>query len=494
MYTYQIPKETAPIPLLKPQSQTIAPTQIYGSLSSVVQRAQLEPSSLSREEWLHLESAIGSRGIEELKAGKKTPWVPEFRSISAEFMESSEMLKEARQGQNQVNSDYDAIATVQRVDERGGAKPKEYHGYTSSQSLQTPLKKHKLNIVGESDLIPATRREQEKKYIEESIGYGSKYYWQEDEFITESGAHAVSFIDSFMLTAKKLKKSSREMSRYKARSHKGEPTYRNYLPYLTIAELVNDISLILVQLKQKIEALESEPKNYDQELTLDQKNKYSTLKSSSLAEVVKTWSVVYQRFKQYFQRKETNNQRNPQSEISQDDLSAIDEIRNIYIRNDRMLGELNSILPPEESHRLTKLEPKLPETRGYLKGSGIERFTTATNKLWQDLFTQELIDKESLQLLYPRQNLSQLDLVELYEWQATKIYMAAYNNHNKKRGVWKIPDNYIEHIKLLARKIQLTNNSDFLDFNLVSEEEFDQHFRQWLKSNQKSKGKTSTSK
>ncbi len=71
MYYIQVPKKTALTQLSKPQSQKVPPIPNYASLSSVVQRAQEQPNSLSREEWLQLDSAIGTKATQEIIAGKK---------------------------------------------------------------------------------------------------------------------------------------------------------------------------------------------------------------------------------------------------------------------------------------------------------------------------------------------------------------------------------------------------------------------------------------
>ena len=70
------------------------PTPSYEPLSSVVQRAQQDPKSLSGDEWQALDSAIGTRAVREILAGKKTPWVPEFKGISEQLWGNSEQKSE----------------------------------------------------------------------------------------------------------------------------------------------------------------------------------------------------------------------------------------------------------------------------------------------------------------------------------------------------------------------------------------------------------------
>lgn len=89
MYRKQISQKASPSLRTTPISTEIDPSPSYGSLSSVVQRAQLDPNSVSEDERQQLESAIGSRSTKEILAGKQTPWVPEFQGISAQLWDNA---------------------------------------------------------------------------------------------------------------------------------------------------------------------------------------------------------------------------------------------------------------------------------------------------------------------------------------------------------------------------------------------------------------------
>ncbi|NEO41063.1 MAG: DUF4157 domain-containing protein [Moorea sp. SIOASIH] len=84
MYRQQVAKKTFATHKSKPISKDITPKPSYGSLSSVVQRAQQDPKLVSEDEWQLLDSAIGTRATRDL-AGKQTPWEPQFKGISAQF-------------------------------------------------------------------------------------------------------------------------------------------------------------------------------------------------------------------------------------------------------------------------------------------------------------------------------------------------------------------------------------------------------------------------
>lgn len=85
MYRKQISQKASPSLRSTPISTEIAPSPSYGSLSSVVQRAQKDPNSVSEDERQQLENAIGTRSTKEILAEKQTPWVPEFQGISAQL-------------------------------------------------------------------------------------------------------------------------------------------------------------------------------------------------------------------------------------------------------------------------------------------------------------------------------------------------------------------------------------------------------------------------
>ncbi|MFN6485359.1 MULTISPECIES: DUF4157 domain-containing protein [unclassified Nostoc] len=91
MYRKQISQKASPSLPSTPISKEIAPSRSYGSgsLSSVVQRVQQDPNSVSGDERQELESAIGTRSTREILAGKQTPWIPEFQGISAQLWGNS---------------------------------------------------------------------------------------------------------------------------------------------------------------------------------------------------------------------------------------------------------------------------------------------------------------------------------------------------------------------------------------------------------------------
>jgi hypothetical protein len=91
MYRKQISQKASPSLPSTPISKEIAPSHSYGSgsLSSVVQRVQQDPNSVSGDERQELESAIGTRSTQEILAGKQTPWIPEFQGISAQLRGNS---------------------------------------------------------------------------------------------------------------------------------------------------------------------------------------------------------------------------------------------------------------------------------------------------------------------------------------------------------------------------------------------------------------------
>ncbi|MHC0066388.1 eCIS core domain-containing protein [Nostoc sp. UIC 10890] len=89
MYRKPIFQKVAPSLPSTPINKEIASSPSYGSLSSVVQRVQQDPNSVSGDERQELESAIGSRSTREILAGKQTSWVPEFQGISAQLWGNS---------------------------------------------------------------------------------------------------------------------------------------------------------------------------------------------------------------------------------------------------------------------------------------------------------------------------------------------------------------------------------------------------------------------
>ena len=82
MYRQKISKKTSPLVNSTPISNAV-PTSSYGSLSSVVQRAQQDVNSISGDERQQLESAIGTKATGEMLMGKQS--VPEFKGVSSQL-------------------------------------------------------------------------------------------------------------------------------------------------------------------------------------------------------------------------------------------------------------------------------------------------------------------------------------------------------------------------------------------------------------------------
>ncbi|GGA02154.1 DUF4157 domain-containing protein [Okeania sp. KiyG1] len=101
MYQKPIAKKTSPSLYSIPINKKTIPTPSYGSLSGTIQRAVANPESLSREEWLGLDSSIGTRATEEIKSGKRTSYVPEFQGISAQLEGDSGGVREPIQTKGQ---------------------------------------------------------------------------------------------------------------------------------------------------------------------------------------------------------------------------------------------------------------------------------------------------------------------------------------------------------------------------------------------------------
>ncbi len=118
MYRQQIAKKTTPSLASTPITKKTRPTPSYGSLSGMIQRATANPDTLRRDEWRHLDGAVGTRATQEIKTGKRTSYVPEFKGISAQLGEASTELT------------YSPIKT--RVSEIKDTRPQE----TSSAPIQ----------------------------------------------------------------------------------------------------------------------------------------------------------------------------------------------------------------------------------------------------------------------------------------------------------------------------------------------------------------------
>ncbi|MGK7917232.1 MAG: DUF4157 domain-containing protein [Prochloraceae cyanobacterium] len=85
MYMKRTAQKLSRSPLSRSVSKDITPRPSYGSLSEVVQRAQLDPNQVSEEEWQQLDSAIGTRATGQILAGKRTPKKPLWRGISTQL-------------------------------------------------------------------------------------------------------------------------------------------------------------------------------------------------------------------------------------------------------------------------------------------------------------------------------------------------------------------------------------------------------------------------
>ena len=82
MYRQKISKKTSPIVNSTPISNAV-PTSSYGSLSSIVQRAQQDVNSISGDERQQLESAIGTKATGEMLMGKQS--VLQFKGVSSQL-------------------------------------------------------------------------------------------------------------------------------------------------------------------------------------------------------------------------------------------------------------------------------------------------------------------------------------------------------------------------------------------------------------------------
>ena len=83
MYRQEISQKTSPPINSHSESKDVNSSCNYGSLSSVVQRAQQDVNSISGDEKQQLESAIGTKATGEVLTGKQ--WVPEFKGISGQL-------------------------------------------------------------------------------------------------------------------------------------------------------------------------------------------------------------------------------------------------------------------------------------------------------------------------------------------------------------------------------------------------------------------------
>lgn len=85
MYRQQIAKKTSPSLSSTAINKKARSTSNNGSLSGTIQRATANPETLNRDEWQQLNSAIGTRASNEIRTGKRTSYVPEFKGISSQL-------------------------------------------------------------------------------------------------------------------------------------------------------------------------------------------------------------------------------------------------------------------------------------------------------------------------------------------------------------------------------------------------------------------------
>ncbi len=98
-YSQQLSKKVSLIIGSTLRSSNRVSTQSYAPLSEVVQRAQEQPNLVSNDEWRQLHSAIGTRVVKELLAGKSESWKPEFQSISEKLEKVSKSEEQAKKSE-----------------------------------------------------------------------------------------------------------------------------------------------------------------------------------------------------------------------------------------------------------------------------------------------------------------------------------------------------------------------------------------------------------
>jgi hypothetical protein len=108
----------------------IAPRQAYSPLSSVVQRAQQDPDTVSKDERQKLERAIGTKSTREILAGQDS-WRPEFQGISKQLWGNSGELVQAKLTIGAVGDKYEqeadrvAADVVQRINQPEAVTPQQ---------------------------------------------------------------------------------------------------------------------------------------------------------------------------------------------------------------------------------------------------------------------------------------------------------------------------------------------------------------------------------
>ena len=89
MYRQHIAKKTSLSRNSTSINKQTIPTPSYGSLSGTIQRAAASPETLRDDEWLQLDGALGTRATNEIRSGKRTSYVPEFKGISTQLAQES---------------------------------------------------------------------------------------------------------------------------------------------------------------------------------------------------------------------------------------------------------------------------------------------------------------------------------------------------------------------------------------------------------------------
>lgn len=119
MYRQQISQKASPSPRSTSKSKA-APIpssgSSYESLSSVVQRAQQDPESVSKDERQQLESAIGTRSTQKILTGKQNSWAPEFKGISEQLWGDWQQAREPIQAKEKDNV---SVSEVQKENKTG---------------------------------------------------------------------------------------------------------------------------------------------------------------------------------------------------------------------------------------------------------------------------------------------------------------------------------------------------------------------------------------
>jgi hypothetical protein len=159
MYRQQVSKKTSPSIRSVPISKEIAPSPSYGSLSSVVQRAQQEPNSVSEDERQQLESAIGTRSAKEILAGNQGSWIPEFQGISAQMWGNAGQVGvpiQAKLTIGEVGDKYEQEAdrvardVVQRINQPQTVPPKQEEKVQRQEVPEEEIQMKSLRVPQEA--------------------------------------------------------------------------------------------------------------------------------------------------------------------------------------------------------------------------------------------------------------------------------------------------------------------------------------------------------